>query len=178
MSMFMETSSGEFYHHIGGPRPVRSGDIAHALSHLCRFGGHTRVFYSVAEHCVRCAAHARSRRLKLLALLHDAAEAYVGDIIRPIEALGLEIPGVGPFSILEQRIQNDILRALGVRLPTDAEKAKVKEIDDRMCATEGRALMCRQREWGFAPKPYKDEIYPLTPEEARKLFTKRLEELI
>jgi hypothetical protein len=59
-------------------------DIAHALSNLCRFGGHTRLFYSVAQHSIRVANEV-SPANKMAALLHDASEAYMLDITRPIK---------------------------------------------------------------------------------------------
>lgn len=59
-------------------------DIAHALSNICRFGGHTRVHYSVAEHCV-ILSHTVRPEHALAALLHDAAEAYMGDMVRPLK---------------------------------------------------------------------------------------------
>lgn len=61
-------------------------DIAHALSNICRFGGHTIEHYSVAEHSILVAALA-PEDFKLEALLHDAAEAYVGDVIKPLKNL-------------------------------------------------------------------------------------------
>lgn len=59
-------------------------DICHSLAHLCRFNGHTREFYSVAQHsCI--VAELVPEEHKLAALLHDATEAYLGDITRPLK---------------------------------------------------------------------------------------------
>ncbi|HRY33417.1 MAG TPA: phosphohydrolase [Bacteroidales bacterium] len=67
------------------PREIDLVDIAHALSNLCRFGGHVMRFYSVAEHCIMVANMIRTPELKLCALLHDAAEAYLLDMPRPVK---------------------------------------------------------------------------------------------
>ena len=65
-------------------------DIAHALSLLCRGGGHLKYFYSVAQHSLNCAHEAKARgysnQVTLACLLHDASEAYISDIIRPVKA--------------------------------------------------------------------------------------------
>ena len=72
------------------PKNICLEDIAHALSYLCRGGGQTLIFYSVAQHCLNCAEEARARgwsdRMILACLLHDASEAYISDIIRPVKA--------------------------------------------------------------------------------------------
>jgi uncharacterized protein len=73
------------------PRPdeVKVEDIAHALSQMCRANGHFKTFYSVAQHSINCAQEARARglsnRIQLACLLHDASEAYISDITRPVE---------------------------------------------------------------------------------------------
>jgi len=65
-------------------------DLAHALSLLCRGGGHLKYFYSVGQHSINCMKEARARgwskRVQLACLLHDASEAYIADIIRPVKA--------------------------------------------------------------------------------------------
>lgn len=82
-------------------------DIAHGLSNLCRFAGHTTELYSVAQHCVVMSRHA-PQRLALTALFHDAAEAFVGDMPTPLKAL------LSDYREIEARIRAAILRRLGL----------------------------------------------------------------
>ncbi len=113
-------------------------DIAHALSLLCRANGHIHFFYSVAQHSLACAREAAargwSRRVQLLCLLHDASEAYLGDLTRPLKR---HLPA---FYEIEERLQAQILAALGVAAPTEAERALVSQIDDAMLYWEFRLL--------------------------------------
>lgn len=64
-------------------------DIAHALSQMCRANGHFKKFHSVGQHCINCAIEAKARhftkRVQLACLLHDASEAYISDITRPVK---------------------------------------------------------------------------------------------
>ena len=71
---------------------IKIKDIAHALSMICRANGHTKIFYSVAQHSIACAKEASqqglSKELVLGCLLHDASEAYLSDVTRPINFHG------------------------------------------------------------------------------------------
>lgn len=113
------------------PRPgeVFIEDIAHALSHQCRFNGHTDRFYSVAEHCYWCSFQVPAEDA-LEALLHDAAEAYLGDLIRPLKLL----PDLGkPYLALEKRLEACIAERFGLRHPWPES---VKKADEAMVTAE------------------------------------------
>lgn len=114
------------------PRPenVDIVDIAHALSMQCRFNGHVNRFYSVAEHSVRLSDNVSLKAVKY-GLLHDAAEAYVGDIIKPVKT--------AENRSLEDAILEVILARFGVEVTPDI-LAEVKEADLRMLKTEKEAL--------------------------------------
>ena len=111
---------------------VHIHDIAHALAHLCRFNGHTRVFYSVAEHSVRC-SHLVDEEFALDALLHDAAEAYLGDVTSPLKTILGDV-----WSDLEFRVASVVAEAFGLLWPIPR---CVHVADQRMLATEVRDLL-------------------------------------
>lgn len=119
------------------PRPedVCIEDVAHALAHQCRYAGHCARFYSVAEHSVLVMRFA-SPENRLAALLHDAAEAYLCDIPRPLKK---QLPG---YVEAEHRAEIAIAQAFGIshQWPWPDE---VKEIDNRILADERRLLMAR-----------------------------------
>lgn len=106
-------------------------DIAHALSMKCRYSGHTSRFYSVAEHSV-LVSHNVPEELALWGLLHDAAEAYLPDIARPIKA------AMTGFKAIEDGVMRAVCAHYG--LP-EIEPAEVKEVDMRICLDEKAELM-------------------------------------
>lgn len=139
MNMPMETASGRFLD-LEKPHPdsVDIHDIAHHLSMICRFGGATCVFYSVAEHCVNTAFLAmsdnQSREVQFACLMHDAHEAYTGDMIRPAKNILKE------YCQWERRIHDTVSYALLV--PRDEfTEMLVKGYDDQMARIEARQLL-------------------------------------
>ncbi len=114
-------------------------DIAHALSNQCRYSGHVSTFYSVAEHSVRCArtalAHGEPIEIVRWALLHDATEAYLVDLPRPLKhhsAFG------EPYRLIESDALLVIAAAFGL---SPVEPAAVKGYDLTLLATERRDLL-------------------------------------
>lgn len=138
------------------PGDVSIEDIAHGLSLINRFNGQTRFPYSVARHSVNVSVRLEgSVELKLLGLLHDAAEVYLGDVIRPIkQAVRMQYAWVGQetFEQLEARTLNIILGALGidVALPPTSDDQKshplwgpVFEADDAELSREIQGLFAQ-----------------------------------
>lgn len=114
-------------------------DIAHALSMLCRANGHFKSFYSVGQHSINCMKEARARgysqRVQLACLLHDASEAYLADVTRPVKA---ELPR---YKEIEAPLQEAIWNKwLGAPLD-DQERRQVFKIDDEILAHEFLELM-------------------------------------
>jgi uncharacterized protein len=146
-------------------------DIAHALSHLCRFTGHTTRFYSVAEHSV-LASFMVPEEDALAALLHDAAEAVMADMSSPLKSLMPE------YKALEQRVERAILADFGI---TDMPPS-VKEADLMMLAIEQRQVMKNDDSWLDLPdltgQDYEWEISFWDPPTARLAFLLRYEELV
>lgn len=117
-------------------------DIAHALSMLCRANGHFKTFYSVAQHCINCAKEAKARgfeeRIQLACLLHDASEAYLSDVTRPVKA---ELPR---YKEIEAPLQEVIWNKWLDKPLTDVDRMQVFEIDDAILAHEFLHLMNAQ----------------------------------
>ena len=104
-------------------------DIAHSLSMLCRANGHFPTFYSVAQHSLNCMKEAKARgygdRVQLLCLLHDASEAYISDLTRPVKS------AMDKYKEIEKKLEAEIYAKFlgGV---TEEEYSLMREIDDSM----------------------------------------------
>lgn len=145
------------------------GDIAAALSKLCRFTGHCAGFYSVAEHSWH-ASHLVAPELALAALLHDAAEAFVGDVAKPLKAL------LPDYAAIERRAEVAIFARLG--LPAEIP-AEVKAVDLALLAAEQRQVMRNGDAWpslaGIEPAPV--DLGFWSPSKAEVRFMGRYVEL-
>lgn len=143
-------------------------DIAHSLSLLCRFNGHCLRYYSVAEHSVRV-SRILPPDLALWGLLHDAAEAYVSDLPRPVKR---QVPA---FNDYEDALLRVIAARFGLAWPMPQE---VRHADDVLLATERRDLMPPDpAPWGLRGDALPEAIVPLGPEEAERLFLDRFQEI-
>jgi hypothetical protein len=131
---FIGTFSGlRFWPLDPNPAKILIDDIAHALAHRCRFGGHSSKFYSVAEHCVHVSQLCLPEHA-LWGLLHDASEAYLVDLPRPLKLL----PEFAVYREAERRLQ----RAVAVRFGLAPEQpASVTEADDTMLWIEAHSLL-------------------------------------
>ena len=114
-------------------------DIAHALAMLCRANGHFKAFYSVGQHSINCmkeaAARGYSQRVQLACLLHDASEAYLSDVTRPVKQ---ELPR---YKEIEAPLQDTIWNKW-LNEPLNTQEVKqVFEIDDAILAHEFINLM-------------------------------------
>ncbi len=145
-------------------------DIAHSLSNMCRFTGHVKEFYSVAQHSV-LVSYLCGANNALYGLLHDATEAYLVDMPKPIKRLET----FSNFRDIEASIMLVIAKKFG--LP-DVEPPAVKQADIKILATEARDLMFPLHpDWKQPCEPYPFKIEPLPPAEAKKLFMERYRQL-
>lgn len=147
-------------------------DIAHALSQICRFTGHTKEFYSVAQHSVLVADAQTTLPEKRAGLLHDASEAYVNDLPSPLKAC----TDLGDYKNLENRFHHAINQKYRVN---DGMTPNIKKADLAALFTEKRDVLNKPSDWGWGEniEPFKDTIIPLQPKEAKALFLKRFIEL-
>jgi hypothetical protein len=165
------TASGRCFD-LDHPRAedVELEDIAHALGNLCRFAGHVRAFYSVAEHSVLVSTLV-PERLQLAGLLHDAAEAYVGDVVGPL------VRRLPEFRAVERRVLSAIARRFGVARGEFASP-EIRRADAEALLIERDALLppsprpWREDRWG---RPRDRSIVPMPPADAERAFLNRFE---
>jgi hypothetical protein len=159
-------SGNRFYYKHPEDCPILIEDIAHALSHIPRFTGHTHTLLSVAEHCIRVSKMVPAEHA-LAGLLHDAPEYVVFDMNSPLKSLCPD------YRKIEARVHSRVMQAFGLpeKLP-----AEVKEADLKALAYERRAYMHLDENWNrfslVPPVPM-----PLVPTVAKEQFLKRFYEL-
>lgn len=151
------------------PDLIDINDIAHALSMQCRYAGHCRRFWSVSEHSVLVMRHLSlggwdNHRLLKAALLHDASEAYLGDVTRPLK---LQLTD---YRIIEEQVQDAIYEKFDC-WPVASDRHWIKEADNAILAAEARWLMPSRGEgWGLegieVPEIIIDGMYPAEAKEA------------
>jgi hypothetical protein len=180
----IETASGGYLDLLSpDPDAIRLEDVAHGLANTCRFAGQASRFYSVAEHAVLVAdkLHREGRPdLALVGLHHDDAEAYLGDVTRPLK-LALD----GEWRAIEANMTYAIWRALEVGAPPWAEglPEPVKATDDWALLIEAAEFLpSKGRGWRVGPPPWALERPPwwyggVTPQTAEALWLKRHREL-
>lgn len=144
-------------------------DIAHSLSMQCRYTGHCKFFYSVAEHSVHV-SHFLPPALQLEGLLHDATEAYLTDVPRPIK------PFLAEYKGMEQRIRLAIACYFGLQKD---EAAEVQRVDSAILADEMAQLMAKPpADWRLPEPPLGVTIEGWLPERAKAEFLKRFHKLL
>jgi hypothetical protein len=157
---WIQTFSGrQFFPLAPRAEDLELRDVAHALSLQCRFNGHCRAFYSVAEHSVRVARQLAPEH-QLWGLLHDAAEAYLSDLPSPIKR---QLPA---FQSAEDQLLELVARRYGLCWPMPEA---VAEADRRLLATEARDLMAPPpASWRLDVEPYDERIEPWTAPRAEQ----------
>lgn len=161
------------YLDLTDPKPDQFtlADIAGGLSKLCRYGGQVEHFYSVAEHSVNCMlqAHQDEQPIEVqrLALMHDAAEAFIGDVIKPLKVMLSPL-----YDVIEDRIEKVIFTKFN--LSTDpAHWSAAKEIDRAILIAERRVLFSRDNKTWTGENEVRRvplEIRCLQPASAEGLF--------
>lgn len=171
---WIQTYSGKQFYPL---RPDASliciKDIAHALAMQCRYNGHSREFYSVAQHSVLVSNNV-SRHYALWALLHDAGEAYLGDLVRPIK----QNPKVRElWKPIEHALDREIEKAFGFSVNA-LDAVDIKHADRRACVTEKRDVLpqaFKSEDDGL--EPFRETIIPWNPYRAESEFLFLFEEL-
>lgn len=163
MSSWIQTISGRRVDPLNpNPDDLVIDDIAHALSMICRFTGHCLYFLSVAEHSVNVSKIC-SPADQLAGLLHDASEAYLADIARPVK----HTAAMAGYREIEANLQRVLLQKFcGI----EELSPGVHFADNQMLATEAAALMKDVTDWQL-PTPHPDIfIRGFSPDNARASF--------
>lgn len=164
-------TGGEFYPLDPEPSEVDLPDIANGLANTCRYAGQCQFYYSVGTHSLYVSEELAEQgpQVQLYGLLHDAAEAYVSDVPRPLKR---ELEN---FADIESNVLDAVWTGLGVPAPTDSQWETVMAADDQLFRYEADTLLAE-----FEPPSVPDlsyELSPCSPEEVRERFVDRVREL-
>jgi 5'-deoxynucleotidase YfbR-like HD superfamily hydrolase len=161
---YIHTYTGLRFHLLNpSAREMRIEDIAHALSQICRFSGHTIKHYSVAQHsCL--VSDALPKPFKLCGLLHDGTEAYMNDTITRIKQM------MPAYRRLESRMERVMASRFGIPYPFPRA---VKRMDRVLLATELRDLFKDADHRYLRCEPLRVRIQPWTPKRAEREFMRR-----
>ncbi len=173
---WMEVYSGiKFYPFDPHEDEINIIDIAHALSNICRFSGHTKSFYSVAQHCIHVSELCKDNKLE--GLLHDSSEAYLSDVPRPVKLL------LPQYKECELNLLEKIFRKYNLKFPIPKE---VKIFDNVMLEREHRHVLNNYLDWGSNASNidtnedfkviYNSNIVLMTPNEAEERFLELFKE--
>ncbi len=174
---YLQTVSGRWVNPFDpDPDQLDPGDIARALANQCRFGGHSRVFYSVAQHSVIVSELVEERggdaEDVFAALMHDAAEAYLGDMPHPLKHRS---PLGAAFKAAEDHLEEAIRARFGIK----PDVPEIKRADRALLATERRAFSAENWHWpeleGVEPLDLELTAWP--PDEAARAFAQRYAEV-
>jgi uncharacterized protein len=174
---YLQTVSGRWVNPFDpDPDQLDAGDIARALANQCRFGGHCRTFYSIAQHSVIVSELVEQRGGDVedvfAALMHDASEAYLGDMPHPLKHRS---PLGEAFKDAERHLEQALREHFGIK----ADVPEIKRADRALLATERRAFSDESWPWpeleGVAPLDLELTAWP--PDEAARAFAERYAEL-
>ncbi len=166
MSNFIVTAGGRFYFDKIMENEVKIEDIASALSKMCRFGGHCPEFYSVAQHSV-IVSHLVPKEHALAALLHDATEAYVQDMVRPLKRLLPE------YQRVEEMVKQLIEKTFDVQTCHPA----IKKADNQALYAEAVSFFGSAEGWGLDEYANTRKIDAVESPLAWEMFLHRFYEL-
>ncbi|MGH8899416.1 MAG: phosphohydrolase [Egibacteraceae bacterium] len=182
------STGGKFYPLGPDPEKVDIRDIAHSLSNQCRYAGHTSAFWSVAAHSVEVSRRYEEgpgRYFKhdkrvgyfsttdaLCALLHDASEAYLQDIVRPIKPL------VHGYYQWEENVERAVAQKFGLPFPWSGT---IKILDDEIVLDEVACFFppgsAAWKRYGITAREDHAVLAPLTPEQGEAAFLARFRQL-
>lgn len=162
------------------PKTIIKADIAYSLARTYRYGGHTRYPHSVAEHCVLMSEIPRlDPKIAMGCLLHDAHEAYIGDIQSPVSA-ALFGQDKSKLEALKSKLDKAIIASLQPGIGDEVLRcAEVRELDRRIVRDEAEQLLGGEvKPWGIDAEPLGiEQFYGWDPWEAEAAWLMRFARL-